>query len=66
MTPRSGPTLDLMSPDERRRVQTPQRQIRVPDTAFYPAVARAKADGTSIGHVVTALLDRYARGELDV
>lgn len=46
--------------------QAPTRQIRVHDDPFYPAVARTKRDGTSIGKVVTVLLDRYARGELDV
>lgn len=42
------------------------RQIRVPDDPFYRAVARAKAEGSSIGAVTAELLRRYADGEIDV
>jgi hypothetical protein len=52
-------------PSGRPAGKSPQRPIRIPDDPYYPAVARTKLDGTSLGHVVTALLDRYARGELD-
>lgn len=58
--PTSGP-----APTDRPG-QTRKRQIRLDDSAYYSAVARAKRDGKSIGRVTERLLERYGRGELDV
>jgi hypothetical protein len=63
MTTTSGDPNIRPSPSDRPG-QSPKRQVRIPDTAYYPAVARAKRDGTSIGHVVTELLAAYARGDI--
>jgi hypothetical protein len=46
--------------------RAPQRQIRVHDDPFYRAVARGKAEGVSIGVIVSELLARYADGDLDI
>lgn len=42
-----------------RSRQTPQRQIRIPDDVYYPAVARAKSEGTTVANVITEALERY-------
>lgn len=46
--------------------KSPQRPVRIPDRPWYPAVARAKEQGMTIGQVTTALLERYVAGELEV
>lgn len=42
--------------------QTPQRQIRIPDDVYYPAVAKAKDQGTTVANVITEALERYLAG----
>lgn len=46
--------------------QSKLRPLRVPDDPYKAACARAAREGTSIGRVTTALLARYAAGEIDV
>lgn len=46
--------------------QSPLRRLRIPNTTWNPAYARAEREGTSIGAVNRELLRLYATGELDV
>jgi hypothetical protein len=48
------------------RGKSAQRRIRIPPDPYFPALKRATEEGHEMGHVVTALLARYAKGELDV
>lgn len=41
--------------------ETPNRNLRVPDEIWEPALANAQADGTTITNVLTRYLQRYNR-----
>lgn len=44
---------------DRASGQTPQRKIRIPDELYYPAVAKAKAEGTTLARVLERFLAEY-------
>jgi hypothetical protein len=39
---------------------------RIPDATWDPALERCQAEGRPIGHVITALLDAWIAGDIDV
>lgn len=39
--------------------KTPARQVRVPDALWYPAMAKAAAEGTTLAEVIRKDLERY-------
>jgi hypothetical protein len=49
--------------------KSPQRVIqrpRIPDRTWVPALERAQAEERPIGHVITALLDMWLSGDIEL
>lgn len=49
--------------------KSPQRVLqrpRIPDRTWNPALERAQAEHLPIGHVITALLDQWLAGHIDL
>ena len=44
----------------------PVRSVRVADSIWHTAQARAEADGVTLSYVVTLLVDGYGRGLIDL
>lgn len=49
--------------------KSPQRVIqrpRIPDDTWFPALERAQSEQRPIGHVLTALLEKWLAGDIDL
>lgn len=42
--------------------KTPARNVRVPDEVWFPAMAKARAEGSSVSAEIVAFLERYVAG----